>query len=181
MKSIGKIIDLIFAVVKYFIAMLFGWLVILVFLQVFNRFLLNSALAWSEEIANYTMMWIALLGASMLMRNRGHMAVNNLLDASKGTVKTMMTAISVVLQAIFLCSWIYGCVVFLPTVKGMRSPATRLPMEIVDSVFLISGILMLIGLFDYWVVKKGCEAAYSEEDEMLRKIQEEQMNAGKEE
>jgi len=88
MKSIGKIIDLIFAVVKYFIAMLFGWLVILVFLQVFNRFLLNSALAWSEEIANYTMMWIALLGASMLMRNRGHMAVNNLLDASKGTVKT---------------------------------------------------------------------------------------------
>lgn len=61
MKSIGKIIDLIFAVVKYFIAMLFGWLVILVFLQVFNRFLLNSALAWSEEIANYTMMWIALL------------------------------------------------------------------------------------------------------------------------
>ena len=125
MKSIGKIIDLIFAVVKYFIAMLFGWLVILVFLQVFNRFLLNSALAWSEEIANYTMMWIALLGASMLMRNRGHMAVNNLLDASKGTVKTMMTAISVVLQAIFLCSWIYGCVVFLPTVKGMRSPAKR--------------------------------------------------------
>ena len=171
MKSIGKIIDLIFAVVKYFIAMLFGWLVILVFLQVFNRFLLNSALAWSEEIANYTMMWIALLGASMLMRNRGHMAVNNLLDASKGTVKTVMTAISVVLQAIFLCSWIYGCVVFLPTVKGMRSPATRLPMEIV----------MLVGLFDYWVVKKGCEAAYSEEDEMLKKIQEEQMNAGKEE
>ena len=67
MKSIGKIIDLIFAVVKYFIAMLFGWLVILVFLQVFNRFLLNSALAWSEETANYTMMWIALLGASMLI------------------------------------------------------------------------------------------------------------------
>lgn len=32
MKSIGKIIDLIFAVVKYFIAMLFGCLVILVFL-----------------------------------------------------------------------------------------------------------------------------------------------------
>ena len=117
----------------------------------------------------------------MLMRNRAHMAVNNLLDASKGTVKTVMTAISVVLQAIFLCSWIYGCVVFLPTVKGMRSPATRLPMEIVDSVFLISGILMLVGLFDYWVVKKGCEAAYSEEDEMLKKIQEEQMNAGKEE
>lgn len=174
MKAIEKIIDLIFLVIKYVIALLFGLLVVLVFMQVFNRFIVNKSLAWSEEVANYTMMWIALLGASMLMRNRGHMAINNLLDACSGTLKTVITAISVILQAAFLASWVYGCLLFLPTVKGMKSPAMRLPMELVDSVFLIAGILMLLGLFDYWVVKKGREAAYSEEDEMLKKLQEEQ-------
>ena len=32
---------------------------------------------------------------------------------------------------------------------------------------------MFLSLFDYWVVKKGQETAYSEEDELIRRMQEE--------
>lgn len=46
-------------------------------------------------------------------------------------------AISVVLQRYSSALGLWMCCIS-PTVKGTRSPATRLPMEIVDSVFLIS-------------------------------------------
>lgn len=41
------------------------------------------------------------------------------------------------------------------------------------SIFLISGVLMLLGLIDYWIIHRGKIAAYSEEDELLKKVQEE--------
>ena len=173
MKIIGKAIDVIFDITKWVITLLFSVLVVLVFMQVFNRFVLNASLTWSTEIANYSMMWIALLGSAMLLRNNGHMAINNILDALHGPAKKIITTISIALQAMFLISWIYGCVLFLPTVTGQCSPALHLNMAMVDSVFLITGILMLLAMFDYWIVKKGQEAAYSEEDELIKRMKEE--------
>lgn len=173
MKIIGKAIDVIFNIIKYLITLLFIVLVVLVFLQVFNRFVLNTSMTWSTEIANYSMMWIALLGSAMLLRNKGHMAINNIIDALHGVPQKIVTIISVLLQFVFVIAWIYGCTAYLPTVAGQYSPALRLNMGMINSVFLITGILMFLSLFDYWVVKKGQETAYSEEDELIRRMQEE--------
>ena len=98
MKIIGKAIDVIFNIIKYLITLLFIVLVVLVFLQVFNRFVLNTSMTWSTEIANYSMMWIALLGSAMLLRNKGHMAINNIIDALHGVPQKIVTIISVLLQ-----------------------------------------------------------------------------------
>ena len=87
MKTIEKAIDVIFVIIKWVIAVLFSALVVLVFLQVFNRFVLRKSLTWSTELANYAMMWIALLGSAILMRSKGHMAINNVLDALHGEPK----------------------------------------------------------------------------------------------
>lgn len=173
MKIIGKAIDVIFLLIKYLITILFIVLVILVFLQVFNRFVLNTSLTWSTEIANYSMMWIALLGSAMLLRSKGHMAINNIIDALHGVSQKIVISISVLLQFVFVLAWVYGCIVYLPTVAGQYSPALRLNMGMVNSVFLITGVLMFLALFDFWVVKKGQETAYSEEDELIRRMQEE--------
>ena len=47
-------------------------------------------------------------------------------------------------------------------------------MAAIYSIFFISGILMLMALVDYWVIHRGKIAAYSEEDELLKKVQEEE-------
>lgn len=177
-KIIGKAIDGIFSLVKYAIVLLFLALVALVFLQVFNRFVLRDSLTWSTELANYAMMWITLLGSAVLMRAKGHMAINNVLDALHGVPRVVVCTISVLLQCLFLAAWIYGCVVFLPTVSAQYSPVLRLNMAMVNSVFIIAGILMLLAMFDYWVVKQGQATVYSEEDELIQRMKEETMNAG---
>ena len=62
---------------------------------------------------------------------------------------------------------------FLPTAAQQFSPVLRLDMAMIYSIFLISSVLMLLGLIDYWIIHRGKIAAYSEEDELLKKVQEE--------
>jgi TRAP-type C4-dicarboxylate transport system permease small subunit len=55
---------------------LFTTMTLIVWMQIFFRFILGGGLAWTEEIAKYLMVWMALLGASILFRDRGHIAIN---------------------------------------------------------------------------------------------------------
>jgi TRAP-type C4-dicarboxylate transport system permease small subunit len=50
-----------------------------VFLQFFTRYVLNDALAWTEEIARYFLMWVTFVGAAVAMRRRTHIGVELLL------------------------------------------------------------------------------------------------------
>ena len=49
---------------------------LIVWVQIFYRFILGGGIAWSEEIAKYLMVWMALLGSSMLLRDGRHIAIN---------------------------------------------------------------------------------------------------------
>ena len=53
----------------------FWGLAIVVFLQFFTRYVLNSSLGWTEEIARYLLIVVTFLGAAMAVRKRSHIAV----------------------------------------------------------------------------------------------------------
>lgn len=178
MKVIGKIIDVIFNLVEWICAILFAVLVALTFIQVCARFFHTSA-TWTEEIVNFSMIWVAMLGACILMRLKGHMAIDNLSNALHGIAKAVFNLISVGFQVLFLISMVIGYIDYFPKVSAQRSPALQLNMGIIYSIFLIAPVIMLLGLVDYWVVKKGQTAGYSEEDELLKQVQAE--NAADEE
>jgi TRAP-type C4-dicarboxylate transport system permease small subunit len=53
----------------------FWALAMVVFLQFFTRYVLNSSLGWTEEIARYLLIAVTFLGAAMAVRKRSHIAV----------------------------------------------------------------------------------------------------------
>ena len=83
-------------------------------------------------------------------------------------------AVSVLLQVAFVIVLLLGIIEFFPVAAKQFSPVLRLDMAAIYSIFFISGILMLLALVDYWVIHRGKIAAYSEEDELLKKVQEEE-------
>ena len=56
--------------------MFFIVMTLIIWVQIFYRFILGGGIAWSEEIAKYLMVWMALLGSSILLREGRHIAIN---------------------------------------------------------------------------------------------------------
>ena len=53
----------------------FWALAVVVFLQFFTRYVLNSSLGWTEEIARYLLIAVTFLGSAMAVRKRSHIAI----------------------------------------------------------------------------------------------------------
>ena len=50
-------------------------LAVVVFLQVFNRFVLKAPLAWSEDLAMLLFQWVAFLGAAVGVKRMRHFGI----------------------------------------------------------------------------------------------------------
>lgn len=56
-------------------------MVVVVLVGVFWRYALNDALAWVEELARYSMIWLAWVGGGLALRRGAHLAVEFVIDA----------------------------------------------------------------------------------------------------
>lgn len=86
---------------------LFWALGFIVFLQFFTRYVLNSSLAWTEEIARYGLMTVVFIGAIMVTRRGTHISVVLLANIlSPGPARLLLAFVDVVtLVFIGLLAW----------------------------------------------------------------------------
>ncbi len=74
-------------------------LVILILLNVATR-AFNMALFWVDELAVYTMIWMTLLGASLLLHERRHVSVTLLIsELSEGKARALLVCVDVLVLA----------------------------------------------------------------------------------
>ena len=62
-------------IVEWIAASLVVALAVIVFLQVFNRFILKTPLAWSEDLAMLLFQWVAFLGAAIGVKRMRHFGI----------------------------------------------------------------------------------------------------------
>jgi TRAP-type C4-dicarboxylate transport system permease small subunit len=81
-----------------------------VLVGVFFRYILGSALSWSEELAGYMMVWMGFLAAGLVLREENHMNFKILQDRlplvpRKILVLACDSLVLVFLAAFFVLSW----------------------------------------------------------------------------
>ena len=86
---------------------LFTVMTLIVWVQIFFRFVLGGGMAWTEEIAKYLMVWMALLGASILFRDRGHIAINYFISKFS-FLRYILIFHAIVAAALFVLLIYYG-------------------------------------------------------------------------
>jgi TRAP-type C4-dicarboxylate transport system permease small subunit len=92
-----------------------------VFLQVFTRYVMNFPLAWPEEVARYSLVWLTFMGASAAVRSNEHIRIDALLIAlpERGRrwllVLTNLLAIGVMLAALPAGLTLVNMMVGVPT------------------------------------------------------------------
>lgn len=96
-KSVLKNLDEIIITI-----MLVSVCVVLI-LQVFFRFVLNSPLIWSEELARYLFIWLTMLGLSYNVRTDNNISMTLLVSKMPRSVQTVLS----------LCTDLLGIAVFI--------------------------------------------------------------------
>jgi len=74
------------AAMKLCVAGLFV-IVVVVFYQVFGRYVLNSSPTWTESIALVLVLYVTLIGAAVGVRDAGHIGMESLLVLVPDTVR----------------------------------------------------------------------------------------------
>ena len=87
--------------------LLFVSMTLIVWVQIFFRFILGGGIAWSEEIAKFLMVWMALLGASILFREGGHIAINYFIS-KLSFLRYVLLCHAVLSAALFILLIYYG-------------------------------------------------------------------------
>lgn len=124
-----------------------------VFLQVIFRYLFNSALHWTEEIAAFAMVWAVYSGAVLCVRERFHIRIMVGVQALPETLGRYIIYIADILWALFCVfmlkvSWDYLSVLWRFTAT---TPSLGINELYPQSILLFGYGLMLIRLIQVYI------------------------------
>jgi TRAP-type C4-dicarboxylate transport system permease small subunit len=75
-EKIGRFGDWVNTIVGNITVLLFVVMTLIVWAQIFFRFIMGDGIVWAEEIAKYMMVWMALLGAGVVYHEQGHISID---------------------------------------------------------------------------------------------------------
>ena len=113
-------------------------------LQVVMRYIFNSPLTWTEELARYIFVYITFLGASVLLYERSHLFVEIIFNNLKPAVKRIVQLIIDIIVCGFSVFLIFSSRTAMFFQKGSHSTAMHIPMQYIGMSVMIGAILMTI-------------------------------------
>ena len=119
---------------------------VIIMVQVFSRYVLNSSISWSEEIARYLMIWTALVGASVALRQGSHVAITLLIERLNQKALPWFLLAGKTGIAFFLFVLIKEGIAHGSFFVGQKSPAMEVSMLWPYAGLFIGGIFMFIHL-----------------------------------
>jgi len=114
--------------------------------QVFWRYVLNSPLAWSEEFARYTFVWLVFLAACIAFRDGKHMAVDLVPPLLSPGLRRIQGAIVKIILAVFFIIVLFVSPEIIMLTMDQPSASLSIPIGLVYLSFPFSLLIMLIYL-----------------------------------
>lgn len=142
MKQLRKILNNILNVLAgvSFLAM-----VALTCWQVITRYILQNPSSWSEELVSYLFAWMALLGASIVVGECGHMNIPILVDRMGPAARKVLNIFAEVVACIFAAViLVYGGIQITTLAMGQMTSSLGVPIGIFYIVLPLCGVLNII-------------------------------------
>jgi TRAP-type C4-dicarboxylate transport system permease small subunit len=128
------------------LVVLMSVMVINVLWQVASRYLMGAPSIFTDELANFLLIWVGLLGSAYAAGQKAHMAIEILPNKLTGTKKYRLSLLISILSLLFAISiMIIGGfrLVYLTLSLEQLSATLRVPLGYVYLVIPISGILIV--------------------------------------
>ncbi len=143
-----KIVDRVLGIL---LIVLMGVLIIDVMWQVISRYVLAHPSSFTDEIAGYLLVWVGLLGAAYVAGEKEHLAIDLLLQRSKGKKKMVIEMIIYTITGLFVLFVLViggANLVYTRFLLNVTSASLELNLGYVYLVLPISGILTLYYTID---------------------------------
>ena len=101
MKGIKKALSYITNVEYAIMVVTFVAMVIAYFISVVNRNFIKASMPWTEEVAMYSMIYMALLGTEVGLRDGTQVAVTAVIEKLHGVTKQIVSIIEQIILEIF--------------------------------------------------------------------------------
>ena len=129
---------------KFLAGFLIAAMTILVFLQVIFRYLLDAPLDWSEEMASFAFVWMALLGASVGLKNDEHPRLDIFYQVFPDWAKKLCSLIiNLAILFMLMVLFIFGLKLTI-AMQMQRTAALGYSISYVYVVLPLSAIIMFI-------------------------------------
>lgn len=149
------------------------WLLILlllamaciVFANVVLRYTTGDSIVWAEEVARHLMIWVTFLGAGLVLRFGGHVAIDNLHQAvSTRSARWLRTLVAVGI-GIFCLVMTYFSVLYVWATRFQTTAATDIPISFIYVAMPVGFLLMFVHLL---FIVRGyiADGSYVESGEM---------------
>lgn len=144
MVALRRLNDVLQRIASIIVSTLMGAITIVIFAQVFGRYVLFYSLPWSEELARYMMVWISALGSAVALRRGAHVGLDILVQRLPGRVRTAVEVVAL-LFALALTGVLAWFGFKLANFNMMQhSAAMRLPMGYPYAAVPTAGLLMVL-------------------------------------
>ena len=121
---------------------------ILVVINIILRYIFNSGLVWSEEVATGCFVWSVFIGAVAVFKHRGHVGVDIIV---KKMPETMQKAVTLITDIILVA--LNGYMSYLSVLYISKSYTKMTPVLGISSVYISASVLIAFALMTLYSIK----------------------------
>ncbi|HEY3368177.1 MAG TPA: TRAP transporter small permease [Symbiobacteriaceae bacterium] len=155
MRYFHRLNDALERIASWIVSLFMGVICLVIFANVFGRYVLHSSPPWSEELARYMMVWISALGAAVALRRGAHVGLDIVVQRLPARTR-LVAEVTALLFALALTGVIafFG---FKLAAFNMRqhSAAMRMPMGVPYASVPTAGLLMVLVVLEQILTKLG--------------------------
>ena len=147
MAIIKKLVHFYNKFEEYLLVYSLMFMVIIIFMQVIMRYVFNSSLSWSEELARYLFVWQVFLSASIGVRKNNQIRVEIFSSKIMGlkSKQSLELFINILIIGVYIVFLVAGYRSLSSIVeKNVVSIALRIPMCLVFSAIPFSAFVIII-------------------------------------
>src|SRR3989454_3233313 len=75
MKQLDRLLEVLDALARWVAMALATIIIAILFVQIFYRYVLNTSIVWSEEVATWCLVWLVFVGSAAIMRRWEHVHI----------------------------------------------------------------------------------------------------------
>jgi len=141
---LNKVFKYIDRTVEITVVIIFILLVIVGSMQVFNRFVLNQSLSWSEELQKYAHIWLVFLTIPIAYRRGSHLGMQVLTKKFSLKIQHALAIFNYILWLILAALLMYYTTVIMKVTRFQSSPGLGIRMDYIYLGLLLGSTYLFI-------------------------------------